>query len=165
MRLKIGSITESNAIARYIARLRADSELLGSSFFESAKVDSWIDFSSHDLELPASLWIYPILGYIEYNPNTASQAKADFARALNVLEQHLVDKTYLVGHHITLADITVVSTLIYPFKFVADASFRSGFPNVVRWFTTCVNQPQFENVVGKVVLAESEIEAYRPCCL
>jgi len=152
-----GSITESNAISRYIARLRADSELFGSSFFEHGQVDSWIDFSSHDLELPVSLWIYPVLGYVAFNPAVAAQAKADVARALNVLENHLADKTYLVGHKITLADITVVSALVYPFKFVADGAFRAAFPNVVRWFTTCVNQPQFENVIGNVVLCEAEL--------
>ncbi len=53
----------------------------------------------------------------------------------------------------------VASTLVYPFKFVADAKYRAAFPNVVRWFTTCVNQPQFEAVVGTVVLAETELNA------
>ena len=152
-----GAITESNAIARYVARIRGDSELLGSSFFDSAKVDSWVDFCSHDLELPVTLWVYPVLGYIPFNPATAAQAKADVARALAVLEAHLADKTYLVGNKITLADITVASTLLYPFKFVADGAFRSSFPNVIRWFDTCVNQPQFENVIGKVAYCESEL--------
>lgn len=32
-----GSIFESNAIARYVARMRRDSELCGVSFFESAQ--------------------------------------------------------------------------------------------------------------------------------
>ena len=47
----VGTIFESNAIARYIARIRRDTELYGVSFFESAQVDSWIDFSAHDIEL------------------------------------------------------------------------------------------------------------------
>ena len=34
-----GSIFESNAIARYVARMRRDTELYGVSFFESALVD------------------------------------------------------------------------------------------------------------------------------
>ncbi len=33
-----GSIFESNAIARYIGRLRRDTELYGVSFFETAQV-------------------------------------------------------------------------------------------------------------------------------
>ena len=35
--LSQGSIFESNAIARYVARMRRDSELCGVSFFESAQ--------------------------------------------------------------------------------------------------------------------------------
>jgi hypothetical protein len=62
-----GSIFESNAIARYIARLRADSELNGSSFFESAQIDQWIDFSANELEPPAAMWIYPIRGYMTFD--------------------------------------------------------------------------------------------------
>lgn len=174
-----GTIFESNAIARYIARIRRDTELYGVSFFESAQVDSWIDFTSHDIELviflkmsdgllhflkflfvliqPATLWFYPVIGYLPYNPAATSKAKADFARALGVLERHLADKTYLVGHKITLADITVASALVYPFKFVADAAFRSPFPNVIRWFNTLVHQPAFEAVIGTVQFAEQEI--------
>ena len=39
-----GSIFESNAIARYVARVRRDTELYGATFFDSAVIDSWIDF-------------------------------------------------------------------------------------------------------------------------
>jgi elongation factor 1-gamma len=138
-----GALSESNAIARYVARYQRDSELYGCTFFESGQVDSWVDFCSHDLELPVSMWIYPVLGYMSYNAATTAKAKGDVARALQVLENHLADKTYLVGHKITLADITVISTLVYPFKFVADVEFRAPFPNVMRWFDTCVNQPNF----------------------
>lgn len=53
-----GSIFESNAIARYVARIRNDTELYGTSFFESAQVDSWIDFCSHDIELVRILNLY-----------------------------------------------------------------------------------------------------------
>ncbi len=154
-----GAIFESNAIARFIARTRPDAELMGKTFFESAQVDSWIDFSAHELELPATLWFYPVLGTIQANPAITNKAKNDLANGLKVLEAHLADKTYLVGHKVTLADITVASTLVYPFKFVADAKYRAAFPNVIRWFTTLVNQPQFEAVIGTVVLAETELAA------
>jgi len=153
------SIFESNAIARYIARLRPDKGLLGATFVENGLVDSWIDFSAHDLELPASLWYYPVLGLTATTPAITAKAKADFGAALKVLNAHLADKTYLVGEKVTLADITVVSALVYPFKFVADPAFRGQFPHVIRWFTTCVNQPQFAAIVGTVVFAEKELTA------
>jgi elongation factor 1-gamma len=47
------------------------------------------------------------------------------------------------------------------FIFINDSyilkAYRASFPNVVRWFTTCVNQKEFKEVVGEVVLAQTEI--------
>jgi len=152
-----GSLFESNAIARYIARMRRDTELTGASYFESGQVDSWIDFCAHDVELPVCMWIYPILGYVPANECATNQAKSDLARALGVLEQHLLFRTYLVGHKVTLADIVVASALVYPFKLVCTAEYLAPFPCVVRWFTTLVNQQNFKSVIGSVKLASEEL--------
>ena len=55
-----GVIFESNAIARYIAKTRRDTGLTGDgSALEEGVVDSWIDFASNALELPACIWWYP----------------------------------------------------------------------------------------------------------
>ena len=35
-----------------------------------------------------------------------------------------------------------------------DDKFRGAFGNVNRWFTTCVNQPNFKKVLGDVKLCE-----------
>lgn len=64
-----------------------------------------------------------------------------------------------VGDKITLADITVASALVYPMKLVMSPEYRKAFPCVTRWFTTCVNQPQFMAVVGTVELAKEEMTA------
>lgn len=149
-----GTIFESNAIARYIARIRRDTELYGATFFESGQVDSWIDFSAHELEVPAMMWYYPVLGYMPFNAAATAKAKEDLKRALAVLERHLLHRTYLVGNKVTLADITVASALVYPFKLVLDKDFRKPFSNVVRWFTTIVNQKEFQAVVGEVPLVD-----------
>jgi elongation factor 1-gamma len=103
--------------------------------------------------------VYPVLGYIAPNAGLTAKAKQDVANALTILENHLVDKTYLVGHRITLADITVVSSLVYVFKFVADGAFRGQFPNVGRWFDTCVHQTNFISVIGNVALCQKEMTA------
>lgn len=64
-----------------------------------------------------------------------------------------------VGDKITLADITVASALVYPMKLVMSPEYRKAFPCVTRWFTTCVNQPQFKAVIGTVELAKQEMTA------
>jgi elongation factor 1-gamma len=65
----------------------------------------------------------------------------------------------LVTDQISLADIVVASTLLYPFKLVADKSFLKPYGNVVRWFQTCVNQAEFQQVVGQVTMCKKELTA------
>lgn len=147
-----GTLFESNAIARYVARLRRDTELYGATFFESGLVDAWVDFAANELELPATLWVYPVFGYLPHNAGVTEKAKADLAKALGTLDAHLADKTYLVGEKITLADLACASALVYPYKIVMSPEYRAQFPNVLRWFLTIVNQPQFKDVIGEVRL-------------
>lgn len=62
-----GPIFESNSIARYIAKLRGDTGLMGNgSFIQLATVDQWCDFASNQLELPACVWWYPVAGYMPF---------------------------------------------------------------------------------------------------
>jgi len=152
-----GALLESNAIARHIARFRNDTELFGTSFFENALVDSWIDWSQNELEIPVCMWIYPIFEFLPPNPKSVGKAKQDTKAALAVLDKHLESRSFLVGRKITLADIVVVSTLVYPFKMVFDAKFRCAFPNVCRWFMTCVAMPEFTDVVNEVNLCKKEM--------
>lgn len=149
-----GCLFESNAIARYVARLRADTNLLGRSFFESGVVDSWCEFSTHEVELPATLAVYPIFGFSTFNEATHASAMSDLHAALGRLEAHLLSRTYMVGEAITLADIVLVSALFYAFKLILDGAAREAYPSVTRWFVTCVNQPAFKAVLGDFVLCE-----------
>ena len=80
-------------------------------------------------------------------------------KGLELLNTHLLLKTFLVNDQITLADIVVASTLVYPLKLVADKNYLKPYPNVVRWFTTCVNQPEFLAVIGQVNLCKKELMA------
>jgi elongation factor 1-gamma len=80
----------------------------------------------------------------------------DLGNALKTLDDYLLTKTYLVGDTITLADIMITSTLLYPFKLVADKNYLKPYGNVQRWFNTCVNQPEFVSVIGKVTLCKKE---------
>lgn len=154
-----GVLFESNAIARYVARIRRDTELYGRTFFESSQVDAWLDFVSHDVEVPATLWFFPVLGFSDFHASVHEEAVANLFKALAVLERHLLSRTYLVGEAVTLADIVAAVTLLYPFKLLFDAPIREAFPSVTRWFFTCVNQPAFAAVVGEVPVCEKQMTA------
>jgi elongation factor 1-gamma len=159
--LQVGksAVFESNAIARYVARLRGDTELLGSSFVEQAQVDAWIDFVAHNLEVPLSMWTYPVLGWTKFNKAVHHQVVTDSIKGLEVLNKHLTANTWMVGSKMTLADIVAAMALLYPMKVVLDAKHVGSFPAVLRWFTTVVNQPAVAEVVGPVTLCTEEMLA------
>jgi elongation factor 1-gamma len=155
-----GNISESNAIARYIARMASPSlGLLGASPFEAAQVDSWMDFCVQDLEIPATLWIAPILGWMDENKAVSERAAADLKKGMSLLENHLKMETFIVGRQITVADVAIATTLLLPLKLVLDAKAREAFPNVMRWFDLCVHQQAFVDVVGETKLCEVPLQA------
>jgi len=153
-----GCLFESGAIARYVARLRADTNLLGASAFQQGQVDQWIDFSTNELEPARAIWLYPIMGYLQYNEKATQEAKKELQKSLNVLNQHLLSNTFLVGNAVTLADIVVATALVDLWRMVFTSKFISPYSNVSRWFNTLVNQPEFSRVLGKVELAKEEAQ-------
>jgi len=157
-----GPLYESNAMARYMAGLRADTGLLGRSHYESGQVDQWTHWSGNELDAAVGCLVYPIMGYMQYNKKTAETARADVLAGLALLNKHLLHQTFLVGERVTLADIVVVCSLMNAFKLALDSATRAAFPNVNRWFLTCVNQPQFRAVVGEVALCEKAPQMDKP---
>jgi elongation factor 1-gamma len=164
------AISSSASIARFIASLRTDTKLLGGgSLVQRAEIDAWVDWSLTELELPATIWFYPVVQYMPFHENSYRKAKQDLATALAVLEKTLTTTTvghdsasgrrYLIGSHLSLADIVIVSTLLYPFKFVCDEEYRSPFPTVTAWFQRCVQLDAFAQVVGVVPLCSTELRA------
>ncbi|XP_074289648.1 putative elongation factor 1-gamma 2 [Silene latifolia] len=61
-----GAIFESNAIARYVARLKPDNSLFGASLIDSAHVEQWIDFASMEIDANIARCFYPRVGYIPF---------------------------------------------------------------------------------------------------
>lgn len=148
---KNGCISESNAIARYIARACPEANLYGKSFFEQAQVDSIVDWSLVNLEVPSLLLTLPIFGQSKPNFQVNKKATDDFNNGLEKLEADLLLKTFLVGDSLTLADIVVASILYYPYKLLMDAGFRRKYPNVCRHYSLISALPAFQATVGPIV--------------
>jgi len=148
-----GSIFGGNAIARYVARV-GDGNLYGSSAFESALVDQWIDYSVGEIDLPGAAWLYPIKGLIPNHATATSKAKADIRAVLKFLDDHLLTRTFLVGERVSLADIVVGVSLLDLYRLVLDPGFSKQFNNTNRWFKTLIHQENFSAVLGEVELAK-----------
>jgi len=147
-------LSESNAIAYYVA----NEQLRGKTDLEKAQVLQWVSFADSEILPSSCAWVFPLLGILPYNKRTEERAKEDVKQALNVLNQHLLNNTFLVGERVTLADIVVFTTLLNAYQHVLEPAFRGPYGNVTRWFTTVLNQPQVLKVVKNVTLAEKAIE-------
>ncbi|KAL8459726.1 hypothetical protein ACS0TY_037003 [Phlomoides rotata] len=150
-----GPIFESNAIARYVARLKPDNPLYGSTLIDYGHIEQWIDFSATEVDANLARWLYPRLGFGPHLPPAEEAAIAALKRALEALNTHLASSTYLVGHGVTLADIVMICNLSVGFKLIMTKNFTSQFPHVERYFWTLVNQPNFKKVLGDIKQAES----------
>eukprot|EP00262_Sarcandra_glabra_P011778 TRINITY_DN28_c0_g1_i3.p1 TRINITY_DN28_c0_g1~~TRINITY_DN28_c0_g1_i3.p1 ORF type:complete len:424 (-),score=82.44 TRINITY_DN28_c0_g1_i3:345-1616(-) len=150
-----GPIFESNAIARYVTRMKIDTPLFGSSLIEYGQIEQWIDFSSLEIDANILRWFAPRMRFGVYLPPAEEAAISALKRALGALNTHLATNTYLVGHSVTLADIVMTCNLVLGFNRIMTKSFTSEFPHVERYFWTMVNQPNFHKVMGVVEQAES----------
>jgi len=148
----MGCIFTTNAIARYVARCRADTSLYGKCFDDECQIDTWLEFCTHEIEVPLMTWVYPVLGLMEDIPKATSDAQSDVKKALATLENQLKASEYIIGDFVTLADIATVCALREGFARVFDPAYRKPFPKVSAWFERCCAMPQFQSVIGAVKL-------------
>ncbi|KAJ6291621.1 hypothetical protein OIU76_023661 [Salix suchowensis] len=127
-----GPIFESNAIARYVTRLKADNPLYGSSLIDYARIEQWIDFATLEIDANILRWFIPRIGFAVYLPPAEEAAIAALKRSLTALNTHLSSSTYL------------------------------NFPHVERYFWTMVNQPNFRKILGELKQTESVPPVQKP---
>ncbi|XP_040286384.1 bifunctional glutamate/proline--tRNA ligase isoform X2 [Bufo bufo] len=106
------SFTDVNSIIRYLARLAPQAGLLGSNLMEQTEINHWVEFSQ-----------------------TRLLEKSTFSSALQELNHSLSLRTYLVGDALTLADISVFSTLAVSASWQEQMKQNKAAVNVRRWYT------------------------------
>ena len=147
-------IVSSQAIARFLANLRKDSDLLGEgSVRETVAIEDWSNWAAQELELPVCVSYYMSTGSMRFDEANFFKAKQDIECALGVIEAHLKkeNSNYLVlPKQVTLADIVVVCYLVYPFTLVFDEAELMQFPRVRNWFLNCMQQQEFSSILGEI---------------
>lgn len=117
----------------------------------------WISFAENVVTPAASAWVFPCLGAMPNNKGAINEGKKSLNASLSFLNNALASKTFLVGERPSIADAAVVGSLNLAFKMVLSEEYRNNCPHVVRWFLTCVNQPEFSSF-GKTSLCEKEAQ-------
>ncbi|XP_055010679.1 bifunctional glutamate/proline--tRNA ligase isoform X2 [Boleophthalmus pectinirostris] len=114
-----------NSISRYLARVAPAFGLYGANMMEQTEVDHWLEFSARRLS-----------------------GQSDLSAALSELDKALSLRTFLVGHSLTLADLSVWAAL----KGHRDwPSKGKMFTHINRWFFFLNAQIPFSSVGNKYV--------------
>jgi len=156
-----GCIYESNAILRYIARQSKGAKLYGSTKFEEAQVDQYLDWVATLLEPSVFPYYGPFFGYSQFtNEETHTQNRDKAYKALSLLDGLLAGKNFIVGSSITIADILIVTSLGAFYRYVFDESVRNQFPNVSKYVERISNEEPFTRIQGKYVACKTPIQPY-----
>lgn len=130
-------LTESRVIMQYLASKKPESGLVPRDDQGRADMVRWqfwdaAHFSPQLGTLTFEKVIKPLLGASAPNKAKIDEAVAAFRRFAAVLDQRLQGKAYVVGNTLTLADLTLASSLMYAQQ--TDAPL-GDFPNVQSWFS------------------------------
>eukprot|EP00607_Mallomonas_marina_P009119 CAMPEP_0182422598 /NCGR_PEP_ID=MMETSP1167-20130531/8319_1 /TAXON_ID=2988 /ORGANISM="Mallomonas Sp, Strain CCMP3275" /LENGTH=707 /DNA_ID=CAMNT_0024600779 /DNA_START=50 /DNA_END=2173 /DNA_ORIENTATION=+ len=146
-----GCLTQHTAIVRYLAEMCPASGLVGSSDFEFAEVDQWLEFSWMEIDVAAQLLVSPQLYIKEFNltendkKRLEAHAMTEISQKLTLLDSILEEKTFLVGEQLTLADISICCTMIA----VNQAGYYNHtlYPSFHRYFMTIVHDPKIITIL------------------
>ncbi len=130
-------LTESRAIMQYLASKKPESGLLPKDEQARADVSRWqfwdaAHFSPQLASLAFEKFIKAMLGMGEPDASKIQEALTNFRRFAAVLNQRLQGKSYVVGNALTVADLTLASSLMYAAQTEVPLA---EFPNIQAWFS------------------------------
>ncbi|MBF2016510.1 MAG: glutathione S-transferase family protein [Rivularia sp. T60_A2020_040] len=140
--LEIGEnkyLAESNAILMYLSE---GTEFLPYDRFLTAQVLQWLFFEqySHEPFIATSRYWISILGKAEEYQEALKEKHERGYQALEVMENHLTEKTFFVGERYTIADIA-----LFAYTHVADEGGfdLSRFKAILAWIERVKMQPGY----------------------
>ncbi|KAJ2728140.1 hypothetical protein IW152_006057 [Coemansia sp. BCRC 34962] len=152
-------LIDSSAIAYYVAsQAGSNSPLLGQTAEETAEILQYMFFTEADLMPAIAGTLYSIQGFMPYIKPAQQYSEEQCFRFLGVLDAILLNKTFLVGERITIADIILACDLMTVYTAYLTSEDRKKYRNVTRYFKTMINQPAFKAVVGEVTLCVERIK-------
>ena len=156
---KEGNISESISIETFLAS-KFKPELLGSTVFEKAKVNQWIEFASCEIQRCVKEIIYPIFNWREYNKDATDDANKKLKNYLMTLEKELKDgKKYIMGNKITLADIVLFRYLRFLMMLHFPENLRKSLiPKLTKWFENIMKSPEAIEAYGRTILCKKPIK-------
>ncbi|KAL0491586.1 elongation factor 1-gamma [Acrasis kona] len=152
-------IFESNAIAKFIARVGNDKEgLIGADDVQMSLVDAWIEFNTNILTKDIFDLFAFKMGYGQFNKEKFDKALESQTKGWSILEGHLNrhGNKFLVGDRVTLADIIIGFSCSMTVTHALDSEFRSKYPRTVEYCKNLFEQEHFKKHITATFLDKFE---------
>lgn len=117
---KGGPVRHTNAILRKLAQIYEDMGLMGNDFIESGLVDSWLDWTTMEVD-------HLLL------------ESDDITEVLDVLEAQMKSRTFLVGQRLSVADVSLACSLCSAVEKAGHEKIRQSHPSSLRWLLTSLH--------------------------
>jgi elongation factor 1-gamma len=155
-------LQESGAIAAYVAELGPNQTILPADLKQKALVQQWMFFADQEIMIKVATANAIFSNRYPYHKGIYTAILDSVNARLATLEQVLLDRTWLVGERITLADVFVATALTNAFSGPIDASMRAKIPNVVRYLNTFVNQEKLKSIFDNGNPELTQERTYQP---
>ena len=143
-------LTETVSIHQYLIKTFCKDpeevkKLLGSTILEESEILRWDAFSVSDFLNREVNYVEPLIGMMPYDADTHPKAKEQFDVAVQIFEDHLNNHQFLVGDHVTLADLSGVSSFFLGFNYAFDENWSHQYPSITRWYKEVTKSPYVSN--------------------
>lgn len=145
-----------------VAGISNNANLLGADNKTAAEVEQWISFADDEILAQAMVLFYITKGFWPFNKNLEEKVWKNLHRSFTTLDTYLKKNTFVVGHRVTLADLTLAANLQWAYVTGIGAEFRGQYANVARYFETVCHQPQVLNVFGGVEFLTENVKFVPP---
>jgi glutathione S-transferase len=132
-------LTESVAIAVYLADKYPDKKLIPADLEQRAQHNRWLLFTATELEQP--LWritrhtnLYPESKRL---PGDVALAREEFTAMAGVLDAHMQGREFLIGNTVTVADFVLAYTL----DWANEVELLDAFPRLQDYMERMYGRP------------------------
>jgi len=125
--------------------------LLGADADEYTTIIQWLSFANSELMPALGHWLRPLLGADPYDPVTNVRAKDEALHVVELLEERLAGREWLVGAgpgRVSIADVFTASMLSHGLQFVLGREWREAHPITIAWFEQVVGMEWVREVAN-----------------
>ena len=140
------TLWESNVIVRYLSAKHGSGSLCPVDIGERALAEQWMDWQQTTSHPDITFVFWAVVRDLKANqdPEKLAAATLRAAQAWQVVDDHLGDRDYLCGDHLTMADIPLGAAVWRWYNMKIE---RPALANVEAWHERLQQRPGFKKYV------------------